>query len=170
MALADSAISILDEQARRRAEVRNVIKLAVPVVITTSSRAVMDIADYIMITRLNLPEAQAAILPAQVVMWSYIVLGFGIASMVNSWPYHAVNRWVVSATGTLSAIHTGIARQYQIDPATAKGSQQSDHNEMKRVAERRSGRSERVKKVVRNSANQPAAIIATGVRKASCGR
>jgi len=92
MTLADSAISPLDEQARRRAEVRNVIKLAIPVVITTSSRAIMDIADYVMITRLNLAEAQAAILPAQVVMWSYIVLGFGIASMVNTFASQSLGR------------------------------------------------------------------------------
>ncbi|MGD2108191.1 MAG: MATE family efflux transporter [Phycisphaerae bacterium] len=82
----------LTERSRRRAEVRNVIKVAIPVVITTSSRAVMDIADYVMITQLRLPEAQAAILPAQVVMWSYIVLGFGIASMVNTFAAQSLGR------------------------------------------------------------------------------
>jgi len=66
--------------------------MSIPVVITTSSRAVMDMADYVMITWLHQPEAQAAILPAQVIMWSYIVLGFGIASVVNTFAAQALGR------------------------------------------------------------------------------
>lgn len=66
--------------------------MTIPVVITTSSRAVMDVADYGMITWLNQPEAQAAILPAQVIMWTYMVLGFGIASVVNTFAAQALGR------------------------------------------------------------------------------
>ena len=72
--------AVIDLRQRRRAEIRNIIAMAIPVVITTSSRALMDIADYVMITRLHSNEAQAAMLPAQLIMWSYIVIGFGTQS------------------------------------------------------------------------------------------
>ena len=68
------------------------IAMSIPVVVTTSSRAMMDVADYIMITRLHVPEAQAAILPAQVIMWSYIIIGLGIASMVNTFASQSLGR------------------------------------------------------------------------------
>ena len=53
-----------DERNRRRAEVRNVVFMSIPVVITFSSRAFMDIADYVMITGLGSGDAQAAIFEA----------------------------------------------------------------------------------------------------------
>ena len=74
-----------EERQQRRAEFRNVITIAVPVVITTGSRAFMDIADYVMISHLPTDDAQAAILPAQILMWTYIVIGMGIVSMVNTY-------------------------------------------------------------------------------------
>ena len=83
---------MLQERRRRRAEVRNVIAMSIPTVITMSSRAVMDIADYLMISRLPLDEAQAAILPAQIVMWSYIIVGIGIVSMINTFASQALGR------------------------------------------------------------------------------
>ncbi len=92
MTVGNNTDPALNERLRRRAEVANVIKVSIPVVITTSSRAVMDIVDYVMITRLHLAEAQAAILPAQIVMWSYIVLGFGIATMVNTFASQCLGR------------------------------------------------------------------------------
>ncbi len=76
----------------QRSEIRNVIAMAVPVVITTSSRAAMDIADYVMITWLPTDDAQAAILPAQILMWSYIVVGLGIVSMVNTFTSQSLGR------------------------------------------------------------------------------
>lgn len=82
----------LDAAMRRREELRNVIAMTVPVVVTTSSRAMMDLADYIMVTELHLPEAQAAILPAQVIMWSYIVVGMGIVSMVSTFAAQHLGR------------------------------------------------------------------------------
>ncbi len=81
-----------EERRQRRAEVRNVIAMSIPVVITTSSRAFMDVVDYTMITRLQLPEAQAAILPAQIIMWSYIILGMGIASMISTFASQSLGR------------------------------------------------------------------------------
>ena len=86
----DSAAAQLEQRRLRRAEVRNVVAMSIPVVITTSSRAFMDIVDYVMITRLELAEAQAAILPAQIIMWSYIIVGMGIAAMVNTFASQAL--------------------------------------------------------------------------------
>lgn len=82
----------LEQRTLRRAEVRNVITMSIPVVVTTSSRAFMDIMDYLMISRLGLGEAQAAILPSQIIMWSYIILGMGIASMVNTFASQSLGR------------------------------------------------------------------------------
>lgn len=66
--------------------------MAFPMVVTTSSRAVMDIADFIMITRLDAEEAQAAILPAQIAMWCYLIFGVGIVSMVNTFASQSLGR------------------------------------------------------------------------------
>jgi len=82
----------LAQREGRRVEIRNVLAMAVPVVILTSSRAVMDVADYIMITWLPTDDAQAAILPAQILMWSYIVMGLGIVSMVNTFVSQSLGR------------------------------------------------------------------------------
>ena len=75
-----------------RSEFRTVIAMAIPVVITTSSRALMDVTDYVMITFLGVGEAQAALLPAELVMWSYIVVGLGVVSMVNTFASQALGR------------------------------------------------------------------------------
>ncbi len=77
---------------RRRSELRGVIAMALPAVITTTSRAAMDVADYIMVAQLPTNNAQAAILPAQVVMWSYIVLGLGIVMMVSTFAAQSLGR------------------------------------------------------------------------------
>ena len=61
-------------------------------------------------------------------------------------------------------------RQYHNEPRAANGSQMSPHNDIHRTTLDRRSLSDRVKKKVRKSARQPAAIIAIGVRKASCGR
>lgn len=82
----------LAQREVRRSEIRNVIAMAIPVVILTSSRAVMDVADYIMITWLPTDDAQAAILPAQILMWTYIVLGLGVVSMVNTFASQSLGR------------------------------------------------------------------------------
>lgn len=82
----------LTERQLRRAEVRNVIAMSIPVVITTTSRAFMDIVDYVMITRLELTEAQAAILPSQILMWSYIIAGLGIVSVVNTFASQSLGK------------------------------------------------------------------------------
>ena len=92
MSVNDSPDLTIRQRCDRRSELRNVIAMSVPVVITTSSRALMDIADYVMITQLHLDEAQAAILPAQMIMWSYIVIGMGIVSLVSTFASQSVGR------------------------------------------------------------------------------
>lgn len=82
----------LRDRLERRAEVRNVIALSIPVVVAATSRAVMDVVDFMMITALQLPDAQAAILPSQIVMWSYMVLGMGITMMVNTFASQCLGR------------------------------------------------------------------------------
>lgn len=82
----------LENHPDRRKEFRNVIAMTIPLVVTTSSRAVMDIVDYTMIARLNLPEALAAILPAQIIMWSYIIFGLGIASVINTFASQSMGK------------------------------------------------------------------------------
>ena len=52
----------------------------------------MDVADYVMVARLPTEDAQAAILPAQVIMWSYIVFGMGVVTMVNTFAAQALGR------------------------------------------------------------------------------
>lgn len=84
--------SMMTDSDRRRRELRGVIAMAIPVVITTSSRAMMDIVDYAMIARLPTDDAQAAILGAQTVMWSYIVIGLGIVSMINTFAAQSLGR------------------------------------------------------------------------------
>lgn len=61
-------------------------------VITNSSRATMDVADYVMITWLHSDAAQAAILPAQIMMWTYIVIGVGIVAVVNTFVSQSLGR------------------------------------------------------------------------------
>ncbi len=86
------ALTDRGDAVSRRAEVRHAIAMAVPMVITTSSRAVMDIVDYMMITKLGVVEAQAAILPAQIVMYSYIILGLGLVSLVSTLASQSLGR------------------------------------------------------------------------------
>lgn len=84
------APSTPEVRARRSGEVRHVITMSIPVVITMSSRAVMDVTDYLMVAMLDQPEAQAAILISQIVMWAYIILGIGLAMAVNTFASQAL--------------------------------------------------------------------------------
>ncbi len=77
---------------RSGSDLRNVIAMVIPVVMTTSSRALMDVADFVMITQLHSDAAQAAILPAQMIMWVYIVFGMGVVSLVNTFASQCLGR------------------------------------------------------------------------------
>ena len=87
-----SADLVLETRHRHRAEIRGVIALAIPMVITTGSRAVMDMVDYVLITFLGSGAAQAAIIPAQLIMWSSIVVGMGVAITANTFASQALGR------------------------------------------------------------------------------
>lgn len=76
----------------RKTELRNVLAMTFPVVVTTTSRALMDVVDYIMVTGLGAPEAQAALLPAQMIMWSYLVLGLGTVSVISTFTAQSLGR------------------------------------------------------------------------------
>ncbi|MGB0715019.1 MAG: MATE family efflux transporter [Phycisphaerae bacterium] len=83
-----SDVKIQPDQDRSR-DIWRVVAMALPVVITTSSRALMDFTDFVMISKLDL-HSQAAILPSQIIMWSYIVLGLGVVSLVNTYSAQAL--------------------------------------------------------------------------------
>ncbi len=78
-------------RAGRRDELRSVIAMSVPIVITMCSRMAMDVSDFVMITFLG-DDAQAAMLPAQVLLWSYIVLGMGIVTIVSTFVSQSLGR------------------------------------------------------------------------------
>ncbi|MCB9850906.1 MAG: MATE family efflux transporter [Phycisphaerales bacterium] len=91
--LSDNSLE-LDLRWRRKEEVRGVVRMAVPMVITLCSRMLMDIADFAMISAL--PEgsesAQAAILPAQITLWTFIVTGLATVSINNTFVSQAIGR------------------------------------------------------------------------------
>ena len=80
-----------DRQSRRQ-ELRAVVAMCAPMVITTCTRMVMDITDYVMISALPGKEVQAALLPAQLFLWTYIVIGLGIVSIVATFASQALGR------------------------------------------------------------------------------
>lgn len=88
----------LDERARRKEEFRGVVRMCVPIVITICSRMVMDLADFKMVSYLG-QAAQGAILPAQVVVWTFIVLGFSTVSVVNTFVAQCLGRGRPGDTG-----------------------------------------------------------------------
>ena len=75
-----------------RSELRQVVAMTIPAVVTTSSRGIMDIADFIMLGRSTNDETLAAIVPAQLLMWTYLVVGMGIVSMVNTFAAQELGR------------------------------------------------------------------------------
>jgi len=78
-------------RAGRRDELRSVIAMSVPIVITMCSRMAMDVSDFVMITFLG-DDAQAAMLPAQVLLWSYIVLGMGVVTIISTFVSQSLGR------------------------------------------------------------------------------
>jgi MATE family multidrug resistance protein len=52
----------------------------------------MDVTDYALLSMLPTEDSQAAILPAQVMMWAYIVMGIGVVSMVNTFSAQCLGR------------------------------------------------------------------------------
>jgi len=91
---------------------RGVVAMVVPVVITLCSRLMMDIADFKMIGYLpNGTAAQAAILPAQVTLWTFIVLGFGTVLIVSTFVSQSLGRGRLRETSAYAwhGIYIGMA-------------------------------------------------------------
>ncbi len=66
--------------------------MSIPIVVATCSRMVMDITDYWMISRTGDSDAQAGILPAQMVIWAYIVIGMGTVSIISTMASQSLGR------------------------------------------------------------------------------
>lgn len=90
----DSNQFLIDQpdKRQRREELRALIAQTLPTVIITSSRGFMDVADFVMLKYLNSGSILAAILPAQMLMWSYMVIGFCVVMMVNTFVAQALGR------------------------------------------------------------------------------
>ena len=68
------------------------VQMSFPIVVATCCRMLMDVTDFWMISRTGDTDALAAILPAQMVIWSYIVLGMGMLSIVTTMASQALGR------------------------------------------------------------------------------
>lgn len=86
----DSPSPALSDTTRDRAELRRVIAMTVPVVLTTGSRALMDFVDFSLVSMLPDAGPQAAILPAQMLVWVYLILGMGTVSVVSTFASQAL--------------------------------------------------------------------------------
>ncbi len=86
------SLTSADRDVRKRSEVRAVIAMSIPVVITNSARALMDVADYILVTWMHDPNPQAGILSAQLIVWTYMVIPMGIVAVVNTFASQALGR------------------------------------------------------------------------------
>ncbi|GIK17361.1 MAG: MATE family efflux transporter [Planctomycetota bacterium] len=75
-----------------RSELRGVIAMAVPTVLTMTARALIDVVDYKLVSMLGDPAAAAAILPAQMIVWCYIVLGMGTINLVGTYVAQSLGR------------------------------------------------------------------------------
>ncbi len=98
-----------DSKEAKREELRSVIRMTVPIVITLCSRMVMDLADFRMISYLG-SDAQAAIMPAQITMWTFIVLCFVTVTIVNTFVSQSLGRGRLEATGayTMQGVYLGL--------------------------------------------------------------
>jgi MATE family multidrug resistance protein len=88
----------LEQRRRNRVELHSVVVMSVPIVITTCSRMVMDVADFKMISYLG-DAAQGAMMPAQITMWTIMVLGMGTITMVNTFVAQSLGREKLKDTG-----------------------------------------------------------------------
>lgn len=68
----------------------SVLAMVIPAVLAMSSRALMDFVDFALISSLDDPAPLAAILPAQLVVWIYFVIGMGTISLVTTFASQAL--------------------------------------------------------------------------------
>lgn len=97
-------------RSQRREELRAVIALSVPMVVATCTRMLMDVTDYIMVSRLPGEAQQAAMLPGQLFIWTYIVIGLGTVSIVSTFASQALGRQKLSECSAYAwqAVHLAI--------------------------------------------------------------
>ncbi len=100
----------ISSKEQKREELRSVIRMTVPIVITICSRMVMDLADFKMISYLG-HEAQAAIMPAQIIMWTFIVLCFVTVTIVNTFVSQSLGRGKLAETSAYAwhGVYLGLA-------------------------------------------------------------
>ena len=69
----------------------NLLRLAGPVIATMISRTVMSFVDFVMVSQLG-TEAQAAIMPAGILLFTVTSLGMGMLTMVNTFVAQSLGR------------------------------------------------------------------------------
>ncbi len=75
----------------RGGELRAVMSMSVPMVISTCSPMVMRVADFAFVSTLG-TAAQAAIVPAQMALWCYMAMAIGLVTAVNTFAAQSLGR------------------------------------------------------------------------------
>lgn len=75
----------------RRGELKAVLAMSAPIVISMCSPMVMRVADFAFVATLG-TNAQAAILPAQMALWCYIAFASGLVTAVSTFAAQALGR------------------------------------------------------------------------------
>ncbi len=75
-----------------RKELGGIVRMSGPIVIATSSRMFMDVTDFWMISRTGNSDALAAILPAQMIMYTYMALWMGTLGIVATFAAQSLGR------------------------------------------------------------------------------
>lgn len=74
-----------------RREFKAVLAMSLPIVISTCSPLVMRVSDFAFVATLG-TEAQAAIIPAQIVLWCYVAFAMGLVTAVNTFASQSLGR------------------------------------------------------------------------------
>ncbi len=74
-----------------RSDIRSVIAMSLPMVITMSSPMIMRVVNYVFVSYLG-TAAQAAIVPAQMLLWCYIAMCMGITTSVSTFASQSLGR------------------------------------------------------------------------------
>lgn len=77
--------------SQRSSELRAVVAMSIPIVVTTASRALMSFVDFYMVTKLG-EESMAAIVPAGMTVFIYIALGMGCVMAVSTFASQSLGR------------------------------------------------------------------------------
>jgi MATE family multidrug resistance protein len=97
-----------------RGILREVAVITIPSVVTMSARMLMDVTDFIMVTIRGDHDGQAAMLPAQMILWCFIVIGFGIVMMISTYTSQCLGRRRESECGAYAWQGIYIAGLFQI--------------------------------------------------------